>query len=169
MFDLIIRGAEICVGSGVPRVEGSARRALDADGRVAAPGFVDVHTPCRPAHRELLVEMLLSVEGLPPAALQAGIHWVWETLPEYLDTLERPATADDLARTQAVVRGELRAMPNGGGFVAALGPSWEYILLRLSPLSAHAAFIEHVQVNEVSLSDASLQTDARSGAVLQGA
>lgn len=60
-------------------------------------------------------------------------------------------------------------MPNGGGFGAALGPSWEYVFLRLSPLSARTAFIEHVQVNEVSLSDASPQTDARSGAALGGA
>jgi len=147
MFDLIIRGAAICDGSGVARaagdiavvddriaavgrVEGSARREIDADGLIAAPGFVDVHThydcqvswdpaltpsswhgvtsvvmgncgfsiaPCRPAHRELLMEMLLYVEGMPTAALQAGIHWDWETFPEYLDAVERARPAINVA------------------------------------------------------------------------
>jgi N-acyl-D-aspartate/D-glutamate deacylase len=187
MDDLIIRGAEICDGSGAPRrsgdiairdgritaigaVNGPARRTLDAHGLVAAPGFVDVHThydcqvswdpaltpsswhgvtsvvmgncgfsiaPCRPAHRDLLMEMLLYVEGMPTEALRAGIRWQWETFPEYLDAVEqarpainvaafvghsavryyvmgdaaveRAATGDELARMQDVVREALRA------------------------------------------------------------
>ena len=187
MFDLIIRGAEICDGSGAPRaagdiaiadgkiaalgrVSGGARRELHADGLVAAPGFIDVHThydcqvswdpaltpsswhgvttvvmgncgftiaPCRPAHRELLMEMLLYVEGMPTEALRAGIRWEWETFPEYLDAVERmrpavnlaafvghsavryfvmgdaaverAATADELERMQAIVRQAMRA------------------------------------------------------------
>jgi len=187
MLDLIIRGAEICDGTGAPRrsgdiaiadgqiaalgdVSGTARRELHADGLVAAPGFIDVHThydcqvswdpaltpssshgvtsvvmgncgfsiaPCRPAHRELLMEMLLYVEGMPTEALRAGIRWEWETFPEYLDAVERarpsvnvaafvghsavryfvmgdaaverPATADELARMQDVVRQAMRA------------------------------------------------------------
>lgn len=61
MYDLKIRGAEIVDGSGAPRSRGdlgvvdgkivavgdapdAARRTIDADGLVAAPGFVDVHT-----------------------------------------------------------------------------------------------------------------------------
>lgn len=139
MYDLIIRGAEICDGSGSPRwrgdvavqdgrivavggVEGGAQRTIDASGRVLAPGFIDLHThydcqvswdraltpscwhgvtsvvmgncgfsiaPCRPTDRELLMRMLLYVEGMPTEALRAGINWEWETFPEYLDTLER--------------------------------------------------------------------------------
>jgi N-acyl-D-aspartate/D-glutamate deacylase len=139
MFDWIIRGAEICDGSGRPRyrgdvaiadgriavlgrVEGAARRELNAGGLVATPGFIDVHThydcqvcwdpaltpsswhgittvvmgncgfsiaPCRPDDRELLMKMLLYVEGMPTEALRAGIRWEWETFPEYLDALER--------------------------------------------------------------------------------
>ncbi|MFQ5668134.1 MAG: amidohydrolase family protein, partial [Candidatus Binatia bacterium] len=93
--------------------------------------------PCRPADRELLMRMLLYVEGMPTAALRAGIEWDWETFPEYLDTLERwrpalnvaafvghsairyyvmgaaaterPATDDEVARMQAVVRDAMRA------------------------------------------------------------
>lgn len=45
--------------------------------------------PCRPADRELLMRMLLYVEGMPTAALRAGIQWEWETFPEYLDTVQR--------------------------------------------------------------------------------
>jgi N-acyl-D-aspartate/D-glutamate deacylase len=187
MFDLIIRGAEICDGTGAPRaagdiavldgriaalgrMTGSARRELRGDGLIAAPGFIDVHThydcqvswdpaltpsswhgvtsvvmgncgfsiaPCRPTHRELLMEMLLYVEGMPTEALRAGIRWEWETFPEYLDAVERwrpainvaafvghsavryfvmgdaaverAATADELARMQDVVREAMRA------------------------------------------------------------
>src|SRR5512147_3143648 len=182
MHDVIIRGADICDGSGaarrradvavhdgriveVGRVDGSSRRTIDAEGLVLAPGFIDLHThydcqvswdraltpscwhgvttvvmgncgfsiaPCKPADRELLMRMLLYVEGMPTEALRAGIRWEWETFPEYLDTLERwrpalnlavfvghaavryyvmgaaatqrAATADELARMQTVVR-----------------------------------------------------------------
>src|SRR3954468_18575056 len=60
-YDLLIRGAQIVDGTGrapVPgdvavqdgrivamgQVDGSARRVIDADGLVAAPGFIDHHT-----------------------------------------------------------------------------------------------------------------------------
>ena len=93
--------------------------------------------PCRPAHRELLMEMLLYVEGMPTEALRAGIRWEWETFPEYLDAVERArpainiaafvghsavryfvmgdaaveraATGDELARMQDLVREAMRA------------------------------------------------------------
>ena len=147
MYDLIIRGAEICDGSGqAPRrgdiaigdgriaavgsVDGTARRTIDADGLVAAPGFIDVHThydcqvswdpaltpsswhgvtsvvmgncgftiaPCRAAHRDLLMEMLLYVEGMPTEALRAGVRWEWESFPDYLDAVERARPAINTA------------------------------------------------------------------------
>ena len=61
MYELLIRGAEICDGTGAPRrrgdvavqdgrivevgrIAGRAARSIDADGRVLAPGFIDLHT-----------------------------------------------------------------------------------------------------------------------------
>ena len=187
MYDVLIRGGEICDGTGSPRwcgdvaieggrivdvgrVAGGAARTIDASGLAVAPGFVDLHThydcqiswdraltpscwhgvttvimgncgftiaPCRVADRELLMRMLLYVEGMPTEALRAGIRWEWETFPEYLDTLERwrpalnlgvflghsalryyvmgaaaterAASADEIARMQDLVREAVRA------------------------------------------------------------
>src|SRR4051794_4152321 len=61
MLDLIIRGGAVVDGSGAPRrhadvgirggrvvaigdVDEAARRVVDAEGRIVAPGFVDAHT-----------------------------------------------------------------------------------------------------------------------------
>ena len=61
MYDLVIRGGTVVDGTGAPavtadvaiadgivvevgRVDGTARRELDADGLLVTPGFVDVHT-----------------------------------------------------------------------------------------------------------------------------
>src|SRR5690606_21161054 len=60
-FELVVRGGTVVDGSGAPprtadvavrdgvvvevgRVDGTARRELDADGLLVTPGFVDIHT-----------------------------------------------------------------------------------------------------------------------------
>ena len=200
MYDLLIRNAEVCDGTGAPSFHadlavrdgrlveigralgGTARRTIDAAGLVAAPGFIDVHThydcqlswdpaltpscwhgvttvvvgncgfsiaPCRPSDRELLMRMLLFVEGMPTEALRAGIRWEWETFPEYLDAVERlrpginvgalighsairywvmggaaaerVATADELERMREVLREAMRA--GAVGFATSESPT----------------------------------------------
>jgi N-acyl-D-aspartate/D-glutamate deacylase len=53
--------------------------------------------PCRPADRELVMRNLTQVEGMSLAALRAGIRWEFESLPEYLDMLERRGAALNVA------------------------------------------------------------------------
>jgi N-acyl-D-amino-acid deacylase len=45
--------------------------------------------PCRPAGRDAIMRTLENVEGMPLAALEAGIAWDFETFPEYLDAVDR--------------------------------------------------------------------------------
>lgn len=141
-YDLLIRGGSLVDGTGAPartadvgiaggRIvevgrlgEGPAvaRRVIDADGAVVAPGFVDIHThydgqatwderlqpssghgvttvvmgncgvgfaPVRPADHAQLVELMEGVEDLPGTVLHEGLTWEWESIPEYLDALDR--------------------------------------------------------------------------------
>jgi N-acyl-D-amino-acid deacylase len=53
--------------------------------------------PCRPKDRELVMRNLTQVEGMSLAALRAGIRWEFESLPEYLDQLERQGAALNVA------------------------------------------------------------------------
>src|SRR4051812_17691058 len=45
--------------------------------------------PCRPADHDLLRQDLVTVEGMSPEVLKAGITWDWETFPEYMDAAEK--------------------------------------------------------------------------------
>ncbi len=144
-YDLFIRGGTLVDGTGADarpgdlavrdgriaalgRVEGEARRTLDARGLVVAPGFVDIHThydaqvfwdralscspwhgvtsvvigncgfgvaPTRPAHRDLILRTLESVEGMSLDALRAGLgnDWPFESFAEYLEAIEERGVA----------------------------------------------------------------------------
>ncbi len=45
--------------------------------------------PVRPAERERSMLMMTRTEAIPFESMKQGMHWDWETIPEYLDSLER--------------------------------------------------------------------------------
>jgi len=45
--------------------------------------------PARQGDREALASVLANVEAIPIEALAAGTAWSWETIPQYLDALDR--------------------------------------------------------------------------------
>jgi N-acyl-D-aspartate/D-glutamate deacylase len=53
--------------------------------------------PCRPADRERVMRNLTQVEGMSLDALRAGIRWDFQSVPEYLDMLERQGAAVNIA------------------------------------------------------------------------
>ena len=53
--------------------------------------------PCRESDRELVMRNLTQVEGMSLAVLRAGLRWDFETVPQYLDMLERQGSALNVA------------------------------------------------------------------------
>ena len=53
--------------------------------------------PCRPADRERVMRNLTQVEGMSLEALRAGIRWEFESVPQYLDMLERRGAVVNVA------------------------------------------------------------------------
>jgi len=53
--------------------------------------------PCRCADRELVMRNLTQVEGMALEVLRAGIRWEFQTIPEYLEMLERRGVALNVA------------------------------------------------------------------------
>jgi N-acyl-D-aspartate/D-glutamate deacylase len=141
-FDIHIKGGTIVDGTRVPRFRGDlwikdgkiaqigghapgfAKKTIDADGLIVAPGFIDLHThydaqirwdpyctisgwhgvtslvlgncgfgfaPVKPEFRERSMLAMTRTEAIPYLAMQAGMNWDWETVPEYLDSLDRAA------------------------------------------------------------------------------
>lgn len=44
--------------------------------------------PVRARDREAVIELMEGVEDIPGACLNQGLHWNWETFPDYLDALD---------------------------------------------------------------------------------
>jgi len=139
-IDLQIKGGTIVDGTRVPRYRGDiyikdgkiaqlggrapgfAKKTIDADGLIVAPGFVDLHThydaqirwdpwctisgyhgvtsvvlgncgfgfaPVKPEGRDRSMLMMTRTEAIPYASMQQGMAWDWETIPQYLDSLQR--------------------------------------------------------------------------------
>jgi N-acyl-D-amino-acid deacylase len=53
--------------------------------------------PCRAADRDLVMKNLTQVEGMSLEVLRAGVRWDFETVPQYLDMLERQGSAINIA------------------------------------------------------------------------
>lgn len=104
--------------------------------------------PCRPRDHPYLTALFAKVEGMTPSVLEQGLPWDWESFPSFLDALdrrlginmacylghsalrryvmgeaasERAATADELARMQALVREAMHA--GAAGFSTSLSPT----------------------------------------------
>ncbi len=45
--------------------------------------------PCKPDFRDRSMLTMTRTEAIPYASMKAGINWDWETIPEYLDSLDR--------------------------------------------------------------------------------
>jgi N-acyl-D-amino-acid deacylase len=139
-YDIQIKGGTVVDGTRVPRYQadvwikdgkiaqiggrapGFAKKVIDANGLIVAPGFVDLHThydaqirwdpyctisgwhgvtsvvlgncgfgfaPVRPDFRERSMLTMTRTEAIPYESMKVGMRWDWETLPEYMDSLER--------------------------------------------------------------------------------
>ncbi len=139
-YDIQIKGGTVVDGTRVPRYQadvwikdgkiaqiggrapGFAKKVIDADGLIVAPGFVDLHThydaqirwdpyctisgwhgvtsvvlgncgfgfaPVRPDFRERSMLTMTRTEAIPYESMKQGMRWDWETLPQYMDSLER--------------------------------------------------------------------------------
>ncbi len=141
-FDVHIKGGTVVDGTRVPRFQadvwikdekiaqiggratGGAKKVIDADGLIVAPGFVDLHThydaqirwdpwctisgwhgvtsvvlgncgfgfaPVKPEFQERSMLTMTRTEAIPYDSMKEGMTWEWETIPEYLDSLDRSA------------------------------------------------------------------------------
>ncbi len=43
--------------------------------------------PCKPEDRDMLIELMETIEDIPEPVLKAGLQWNWSSFPEYLDAL----------------------------------------------------------------------------------
>jgi dihydroorotase/N-acyl-D-amino-acid deacylase len=150
-FDLVIRNGRVVDGTGAPwfradvavkrdtivavrpRIEDSAGRTIDADGRVVAPGFIDVHTHARRGIFEVptaenyvrqgvttlvegqdgssplpLGELLSRVEALRPAVNFASLVGHGSVREAVVGSCSRAPSAAELARMQELVHEAMR-------------------------------------------------------------
>ena len=67
--------------------------------------------PCRPAARELLIDDLVTVEGIDKNVLAQGIEWGWETFPQYIDAAEKRGIPSWLDLNRGEFAGTVKTLP----------------------------------------------------------
>ena len=135
--------------------------------------------PTRPVHRDLILRTLENVEGMSIDAIRAGVgeNWPFETIPEYLDAIERlgtainvaslvghtsvrlyvmgeesterEATADEIARMRAIVSAGLRA--GAIGFATSQSPT--HVGYAGRPVPSRAATLTEIEELASALGD----------------
>ncbi len=126
--------------------------------------------PVRPDFRERSMLTMTRTEAIPFASMQAGMAWDWETIPEYLDSLERSPkgvnciqympTASlmtyvmglDAAKTRAATapeRAEMQRLLNEGMDAGLCG----FSIQRLGPDSVQADFDGSPMVTDTMCDD----------------
>jgi len=79
--------------------------------------------PAAPDRREWLIGLMEGVEDIPGAALREAIKWDWESVPEYLDALDRMPRALDVGAQ--IAHGAVRAYVMGERGAANEAPTTE--------------------------------------------
>jgi N-acyl-D-amino-acid deacylase len=93
--------------------------------------------PCRPADRERVMANLTQVEGMSLEALRAGIRWEFESVPQYLDMLERRGAAVNVAAF--VGHSAVRTYVMGEAATQRVATDEEILLMRKIVLEAMRA------------------------------
>ena len=132
--------------------------------------------PTKPEHRDTIVRTLENVEGMSTDALNAGIDWCFQTFPQYMAALEqrgkrlnvgafqghtplrlyvlggeeRPATADEVATMQRLLREALNA--GAIGFSTSRQPAHQGAFGR--PVPSRFAEVDEVEAMAAVLGEA---------------
>ena len=139
VYDIHIKGGTVVDGTRAPRrladvwikdgkiaqiggeAPGTAKKIIDATGKIVCPGFVDLHThydaqihwdpyctisgwhgvttvvlgncgfgfaPVKPEYQERSLLTMTRTEAIPYDCMKEGMPFTWETIPEYLDSLD---------------------------------------------------------------------------------
>ena len=150
-YDLLLRGGRVVDGTGAPwflgdvgirgdtivavgpRLEGTARRSLELQGRVIAPGFIDIHTHARRGLFEIptadnyvrqgvttlfegpdgssplpIAEFLAKVAALPPAVNFGTFFGHGSVREAVLGRVDRAPTPEELERMKHLASEAMR-------------------------------------------------------------
>ncbi|TMA30857.1 MAG: aminoacylase [Deltaproteobacteria bacterium] len=174
-YDLVIRGGNVVDGTGLPgyiadvavkdgriaaigRVEGEAKRVVDADGLVVAPGFIDVHTH---------YDVQLDWDPVASPAMQHGVTTVLTGNCGFTLYPAKPADVDWLTGMLTRVEGMSReAMREGFRFVGGgFADYWRRLEGKLA-LNV-GGYVGHSAVRRYAMSDAASERAATSAEIAQ--